>query len=94
MIVMHHFQPVAVDKKIYILGAHTGNFPDELNVPDIHVFDTVTQDWSIVGQIPEARQRGSAGAVFRDGSIYLLGGNNRGHNGGAVPWFDRYVVER
>ena len=26
----------------------------------------------------------------RDGKIYLLGGNNQGHNGGARAWFDEY----
>ena len=25
-----------------------------------------------------------------DGKIYLVGGNNQGHNGGARPWFDEY----
>lgn len=88
---LHHFQPVAVNTDIYVLGAmFAGGFPDEQSLPDILVYDTVTETWSDIGDIPEARQRGSAGAVYRDGSIYLVGGNTMGHNGGAVAWLDRY----
>lgn len=88
---LHHFQPVAVDTDIYVLGAmFAGGFPDEQSLPDILLYDTVTETWSDIGDIPEERQRGSAGAVYRDGSIYLVGGNTMGHNGGAVAWLDRY----
>lgn len=87
---LHHFQAVALDTDIYVIGAFVGDYPDETPVADIHVFDTITETWRIEGVVPEERQRGSAGAAERDGWIYLLGGNTLGHNGGAVPWFDRY----
>ena len=88
---LHHFQPVAVGTDIYALGAQVGTgFPNEASEPGIHVFDTLSQTWSLDGQVPEDRRRGSAAAVVRDGKIYLLGGNTQGHNGGAVAWFDSY----
>lgn len=87
---LHHFQPVAIGSKIYVIGALTCCYPDEPSVQDIHVFDTATTQWEIAGQIPSNRLRGSAGAVVHDGQIYLVGGNTRGHDGGAVNWFDRY----
>ncbi len=88
---LHHFQPVVIGTDIYALGALVaGGFPEEASAVDIHVFDTVNFTWSIAGQVPEARRRGAAAAVVRDGNIYLHGGNTRGHNGGAVPWLDRF----
>ena len=91
---LHHFQPVAIGTDIYALGAQVdGGFPNEASEPGIHVFDTLSQTWSLDGQVPEERRRGSAAAVVRDGKIYLLGGNTQGHNGGAVPWLDRYDPE-
>ena len=34
--------------------------------------------------------RGAGGLVVYNDMFYLLGGNNAGHDGGFVPWFDRY----
>lgn len=87
---LHHFQPVVIGQKIYALGAFTCCYPNEPSVAEIYVFDTVTEQWSTDGVIPEARRRGAAAAVVHNGDIYLLGGNTLGHNGGAVPWLDRY----
>ena len=88
---LHHFQPVAIGTDIYALGAFVaGTFPNEPSEPGIHVLDTLSQTWSLDGQVPEDRRRGAAAAVVREGKIYLIGGNTRGHNGGAVPWLDSY----
>lgn len=88
---LHHFQPVAIDTNIYVIGSmFGGGFPEEESDPNIRIFDTLTNTWSIAGQIPTARLRGSASAVVRDNIIYLVGGNTNGHNGGAVPWMDSY----
>ncbi|MGQ7843157.1 Kelch repeat-containing protein [Granulosicoccus sp. 3-233] len=87
---LHHFQPVVIGSKIYVIGAFTCCYPDEPSVQTIHVFDTATEQWSTAGKIPSNRLRGSAGAVVHDGEIYLVGGNTQGHDGGAVNWFDRY----
>ncbi|ASJ75629.1 Kelch repeat-containing protein [Granulosicoccus antarcticus] len=87
---LHHFQPVAIGSKIYALAAFTCCYPDEPSVSTIYVFDTVTETWSTDGTMPSGRVRGSAAAVVFDGEIYVLGGNTKGHAGGAVNWFDRY----
>lgn len=87
---LHHFQPVAVGTRIYVVAAFTCCFPNEDNVDDIHVFDTETEQWSIEGKMPSQRVRGSAAAVLHDGFIYVVGGNTQGHDGGAVNWFDRF----
>jgi len=90
---LHHMQPVAIDSKIYVLGAFSCCYPDEELVSEIYVFDTVSSTWNVVGSIPQDRLRGSAGAAVYEGKIYLLGGNTLGHNGGAVAWFDEYNPE-
>jgi hypothetical protein len=87
---MHHFQPVAFGQYIYALAAETCCYPNEPSIDDIHVFDTISEQWTIAGKMPAARVRGAAAAVVHDDWIYVLGGNTLGHNGGAVGWFDRF----
>lgn len=87
---LHHFQPVAVGTKVYLVGAFTCCYPEEVSVSDIHVFDTANNTWSTQGSMPSGRLRGAAGAVVRNGKIYVVGGNTNGHSGGAVGWFDEF----
>jgi len=87
---LHHFQPVVIGHKIYAIASFTCCFPREPSIADIHVFDTLTEQWSTEGVMPENRVRGAAAAVVWQGEIYVLGGNTLGHDGGAVAWFDRY----
>jgi len=87
---MHHFQPVAVGNKIYVIGAMTCCFPVEKNVANIWTYTPSSNRWNKGPAIPKNRLRGSMGAAVYDGKIYLFGGNTKGHSGGAVPWFDVY----
>ena len=87
---MHHFQPVAHDGKIWALCAFEGNYPNETAVDDVWIYDPALNSWTTGPTIPSARNRGSAGAVVHDGMIYVVGGNTQGHDGGYVPWFDRF----
>ena len=87
---MHHFQPVVVGSRIYVIGAFTCCFPNEEIVSDVYVYNTVTESWNIDGAMPTDRARGSAAAVLHQGKIYLIGGNTAGHSGGAVAWMDEY----
>jgi len=87
---LHHFQPVAVGNKIYVLGAFTCCYPNETLVPEVYSFDTQSVAWTIETSMPASRVRGSASTIVRDNVIYVLGGNTQGHNGGAVSWFDKF----
>ena len=87
---LHHFQPVAIGTKIYVVGAFTCCYPVEKIVSNIYIFDTKNNNWTKGSEIPANRQRGGAGAAVHNGKIYLLGGNTNGHSGGAVGWFDEY----
>ena len=87
---LHHFQPVTLGSKIYIVGAFTCCYPVETIIAAVHVFDTATKSWTTDGSLPSARLRGGAAAVARNGKIYVLGGNTNGHSGGAVAWFDEF----
>ncbi|MEE9322712.1 MAG: kelch repeat-containing protein [Granulosicoccus sp.] len=87
---MHHFQPVAVGNKIFIIGAMTCCFPVEKNVANIWTYTPSSDRWNKGPAIPKNRLRGSMAAAVHSGKIYLLGGNTRGHSGGAVSWFDVY----
>ena len=87
---MHHFQPVAIGKKIYVIGAFTCCYPLETTIDTVYIFDTSNNQWSKGPKLPANRKRGGAGAAVYNGKIYLLGGNTRGHSGGAVNWFDEF----
>ena len=87
---INHFQPVVIGTKVYLVAAFTGPYPNEANVPDVHVFDTATETWSTDGVVPVSRRRGGAAAVNFGGKIYIVGGNTNGHDGGAVSWFDQF----
>jgi len=87
---INHFQPVVLGGLVYVVGAFTGSYPNETSVPNIWTWDPSTDQWTQGPLIPAARRRGANGVFVRDGKIYLLGGNNQGHNGGARAWFDEY----
>ena len=84
----HHLQPVAYDDKIYVVSGFVGEYPNETSLENIYIFDPSDNSWATGPAIPEARRRGSAGVAVYNGKIYLIGGNNKGHNGGFQPWFD------
>src|SRR5690606_19674108 len=79
---IHHFQPVAYEGLIYILGALTGHYPAEPPIDRIYIYDPVASTWHPGPIIPEARRRGSAGAALCNGKIYLAGGSTLGHGQG------------
>lgn len=85
---IHHFQAIAVEGRIAMVGAMTGGYPKEPALPNIWWFDPQKNEWSQGVEIPEARRRGGAGAVLHEGKIYLVCGNTNGHWNGFVPWMD------
>ncbi|NAS13833.1 Kelch repeat-containing protein [Poritiphilus flavus] len=87
---MHHFQPVVVGSKIYILGAFTGGWPDETPIPHIYIYDTETDTWTQGDEIPENRRRASTGNILHNGKIYMLCGIKNGHIGDHKDWADSY----
>ncbi|MEK6481684.1 malectin domain-containing carbohydrate-binding protein [Catalinimonas sp. 4WD22] len=87
---LHHFQAVSMEGLIYIAGAFTGGYPYETPVPNIYIYNPLTDQWIEGPVIPEERRRGSAGVVVHNKKIYLVSGIIEGHNSGHVTWFDEY----
>lgn len=87
---MHHFQAVDFNNKIYIIGAYTGDYPNETPIGTIYIYDPATNTVSVGDAIPDARKRGSAGAIAYNNKIYVVCGITNGHIGGNVAWFDEY----
>lgn len=85
---VHHAQAVTHEGKAYLVSGFTGGFPDEQPLTHVLVYDPATDRWSQGAAIPEDRRRGAAGVVNVDGTVYLVGGNTRGHNSGYVAWAD------
>lgn len=85
---LNHFQAVPVDGKIAVVGAMTGRYPHETPVPNLWWFDPKKNEWTKGFEIPEARRRGSVGAVYSEGKLYLVCGIIDGHWKGFVPWLD------
>lgn len=87
---IHHFQAVAHAGRLYVLGAFTGQYPEEQPLTHVLVYDPGADRWSQTAEIPAHRRRGAAGVVSHGGRIYLAGGNTRGHMSGYVPWLDAF----
>jgi hypothetical protein len=87
---IHHFQPVEYDGKIYVMGAFTEGFPYEKPIPNIYIYDPVTDKWTKGPEIPENRRRGAAGLVVHNDDLYVVSGIQNGHADGHVTWFDRF----
>lgn len=90
-VVMHHFQAVALKDKIYVLDAfYDGGFPNQSPMPNSYSYDTKTDTWQKLAEIPEARRRAGAGEAVHNGKLYLVGGITHGHSSGTNSMFDEY----
>ena len=87
---LHHFQGISYQGLICVIGAFTGTFPNDMPVPNIYLYDPITDNWSVGPEIPVGRRRGAAAAAVHKGKIYLAGGIQNGHNSGRVAWLDEY----
>ena len=87
---IHHFQPVLWDNKIYMVGAMTGGYPKEPPMTHIQIYDPIADKWIEGSEIPSTRRRGSAGTVLYNGKIYMACGITLGHTSGTNNWFDEY----
>lgn len=87
---VHHFQAVAYEGKIYIIGAMTGPYPRETPLERILIYDTENDSWEMGDTIPEERRRGSAGVVIDGDKAFILSGIIDGHWSGHVAWTDQY----
>jgi N-acetylneuraminic acid mutarotase len=85
---MHHFQGVAHDGKVWVVGAMTGNWPTEPPLPRAYLYDPAADRWSDGPEVPADRRRGGAGVVVHEGVIYMVAGITNGHTDGHVAWFD------
>lgn len=86
----HHFQALAFENEIYVIGAFTGGYPHEKPIEHFLIFNPKTNIWREGPKIPEDRLRGSVGVFSRKGKIYLVCGILDGHWDGHVAWFDEY----
>ncbi|HEX2536400.1 MAG TPA: kelch repeat-containing protein [Chitinophagaceae bacterium] len=86
----HHFQALAFNHEIYVIGALTGGYPHEQPLPHFLIFNPKKNEWRQGPQIPPARLRGSAGVFARGEKIYMVCGIIDGHWDGHVAWFDEY----
>ena len=87
---MHHFQAVVHDDLIHVIGAMTGDFPDEVPIDRVYIYDPYDDRWIEGPAIPASRSRGSSGVAVHDDLIYVVGGIQEGHTTGTVGWVDVY----
>jgi hypothetical protein len=93
-VIMHHFQAVPYNNKIYVLDAFSGGgFPDQVPMANVYSFDTKTSTWEKGGEIPADRRRAGAAAVEYKGKMYLIAGITHGHSSGTNSMFDCYDPE-
>ncbi|MEA5405949.1 hypothetical protein VB776_23625 [Arcicella sp. DC2W] len=85
-----HLQAVTYQNEVYVVGAMTGNYPHEMPIPNIYIFNLQKGEWRKGPEIPKDRLRGSAGCVVYKNKIYLVCGIQDGHWDGHVAWLDEY----
>ena len=90
---LHHFQPVVYQTKVYIIGALTGPYPAEKPVPNIYIYDTQTDVWSVGEAIPVERLRGSTANAIQGSTIYISCGITNGHIDGHQKKVDCYDIK-
>ena len=87
---MHHFQAIRIEDEIWVMGAFTGEYPNEKPLDHIYIYNTENDKWRRGDPIPADRLRGSAGvAVYRE-KIYLICGVTDLHHPEITSWVDRY----
>ncbi len=87
---IHHFQPVVVGDAIYLIGAMTGQWPNEKPIEKILIYYPEKDQYEFGDEIPAHRRRGGAGLVFHNEKFYMVGGITKGHMNGYQPWLDEY----
>ena len=85
---LHHFQAITYKNEIWVLGGLTGNYPHELPVDHIYIFNPKENIWRKGPALPSNRLRGSAGVTLYKNKIYLVCGIQDGHWDGHVAWLD------
>lgn len=87
----NHFQATEYEGLVWVIGAFkTNNFPTEQPADGVYVYDPANDVWMDGPAVPEDRRRGSTGLVVHGDKFYIVGGNEEGHNGKYVDWFDEY----
>lgn len=87
----NHFQAISYEGLIWVIGAFQTNVPNpEENADYIYMYNPATEQWIQGMEIPSARKRGSAGLALYSNKFYVVGGNNNGHSGGYVSYFDEF----
>lgn len=97
--IFNHFQAITHAGLIYVICAFdehrpatgtSGGYPNETPAPNIYIYDPLGDAWIKGPAIPEARRRGSAGAVESGGKFYLVVGNTLGHTGPGSVFLDEF----
>ena len=92
--IMHHFQPVTLGDKIYVLEAFVDNiYPNQTTAANVFCYDTKADKWQKLAGLPVERRRAGAGAAVYNGKLYLAGGIQNGHASGTTNMFDVYDPE-
>jgi len=87
----NHFQAISFEGLIWVIGAFKTNVPNPEESADyIYMYNPATQQWIQGMEIPESRKRGAAGLAVYNNKFYVVGGNNNGHSGGYVSYFDEF----
>ncbi len=90
-VMMHHFQAVGFNGKVYVLAAFgDNNYPNQVPLANVQIYNTKTDRWDTGAGLPAGRRRAGAGAAAYRGKLYLIDGIQHGHNSGTNSMFDEY----
>jgi len=85
-----HLGGYAVDGALFAVGGCIGHDPYPRDVALVHRYDPVTDRWTAVASLPEARSHFEPSSFVRDGRIVVIGGRARPSGDEAVAAVTEY----
>ncbi|MDQ3392513.1 MAG: T9SS type A sorting domain-containing protein [Bacteroidota bacterium] len=76
----NHFGVTTLKGKIYVIGGQYGHDEVWTDLPYVHVYDPVMDDWEELKELPTNRSHFEPGTLTIDGKIIIVGGRNQDEN--------------
>ncbi len=74
----NHFQAVAIGHIIYVVAGVTGHDGPHSDRPWLDAYDTITNTWTILADMPKGRSHAEMGTFVLDNRIIIAGGRSEG----------------
>ena len=82
----NHFGAAVVGGKVYAIGGQHGRDETFQNLPDVHVYDPATDQWSFAAALPKPMSHFHGSTVVVNGKVLIAGGVTNGRDPLSDVW--------